>query len=456
MADSIGSSSTVVAVLDSGLSSSQRQYFLHVVPGYDFISNPTEAMDGDGRDSDPSDPWDHSTPHGLQVAGIIAANTPSDRRGVAPNVTINPVRVLGKGLRGKARDVADAIIWASGGKVPGIEAEAPLADMIVMAFSGRGFCPDYLQAAVGFSKALGVRLLAAAGNQRGSTADYFPANCQGVFSVGATSNEEVSVLYSNMGADFTAPGGDSQNPIPTVGVDGAISFLVGTSASVGFAAGQMALNFGSKTQLRYFDHSGPGIRSTTQASFDFGENGKQSQETTHDVEAAGYDSSKKTFSTMVDSGNGGNKQNSLVCSQSSIVKSIGVWYDSTSMTAIQMTCQNEANQVTNTFQYGGTCFPDSATVYSPTGFSGFKVSFSTWIRNLALLEAGSASWQNTIGASVQGAQSYDLSCPSYFFLIGFSIDTGFNCDARMDGIQTICAPSLCSDGTYQVQTGAMS
>ena len=52
-----GSANTVVAVVDTG-------YRPHpglagrILPGYDFVSNPLVANDGDGRDADPTDPGD--------------------------------------------------------------------------------------------------------------------------------------------------------------------------------------------------------------------------------------------------------------------------------------------------------------------------------------------------------------------------------------------------------------
>ena len=420
-----------------------------MIPGYDFISDSTLAMDGDGRDSDPTDPWDHTRPHGLQVAGIIAANCCSGLRGVSPNITINPVRVLGRGLRGNARDVADAITWASGGKVSCIAAETPVADVIVMAFSGRGTCPDYLRAAVKFSEGLGVRLLAAAGNQRENTANYFPANCPGVLSVGAINHEGVPASYSNWGADFSAPGGNILDPIPALGVDGSVSSLVGTSASVGFAAGQAALSLSLKPRLKFLAYFSS--FSSIETNLDIGEKYQSSQKTAPHVEAAAYDSSQISFSNLVNSGNGGNSLYRALCSQSSIVKWVQVWYDTTSLTSIKIACENDVNTVTNTFQYGGTCFPSTDTVISYKGFLGLKVSFQagTWIRSLALRVVGSDSWGSMIGPSVQNAQNYDLSCPSYFYLIGISVDTGMNCDSRMNGLQAICAPLLCSAGTYQ-------
>ena len=86
------------------------------VPGYDFISDYRDANDGDGRDSDPSDPGDwitsaesssgyfagcqvtNSTWHGTHTAGTIgaASNNGIGVAGVNWNSKILPVRVLGK------------------------------------------------------------------------------------------------------------------------------------------------------------------------------------------------------------------------------------------------------------------------------------------------------------------------------------------------------------------------
>src|SRR5205085_7548187 len=87
-----------------------------LLPGYDMISDVQSANDGDGRDADPSDPGDwiteaesnggyfggcpaeNSSWHGTQVSGIIGAlnNNGIGMAGVARNVRIVPVRVLGK------------------------------------------------------------------------------------------------------------------------------------------------------------------------------------------------------------------------------------------------------------------------------------------------------------------------------------------------------------------------
>jgi hypothetical protein len=435
VADEARSTSATVAVLDSGLST--RENFIHTLPGYDFVSDTLLAMDGNGRDPDPTDPLEGQIQHGQQVASIIAGkgcNDPSRHIGIASNTIINPIRVLGLGLRGHARDVAHAVIWACGGIVHGVSSQQHPADVIVMAFAGKGPCPQYLQAAMDFASKTGAILLAAAGNHADVTDNFFPANCRGVISVGSLSREGVLEPYSNSGADLAAPGdgidcngGAADCPISC----GDMASLVGTSFSVSLVAGHVALTISSlRIRTNYFprDHQ----EANRQLEFD------QFDRTY--VEAASYDASRIRSSAMITSSRGGNRQYSLMCAQSAFVKSIQVWYDSTSLTAFRMTCKDAGNSITNTIQYGGTCF-STVTVESQVGFSGFMIGFQQWIRYVTLLKAGAGSWEGTIGNRVQDLR--DLSCPLDTYLIGYSIETGFNCDARMDGIQTICAPVAC-------------
>jgi serine protease len=130
-----GSSSIVVAVVDSGYRphAAMAGRFL---PGYDMVSDPPTANDGDGRDPDASDPGDwisatdaagyfagcdvtSSVWHGTGVAGIIGANTNDGiwTAGIDWNAQLLPVRVLGK-CGGYDSDVADGIAWAAGLEVP--------------------------------------------------------------------------------------------------------------------------------------------------------------------------------------------------------------------------------------------------------------------------------------------------------------------------------------------------
>ena len=49
-------------------------------------------------------------------------------------------------------------------------------------------------------------MVAAAGNAGADVRGYFPANCEGVLSVGASTEGGRLAAYSNFGADILAPG----------------------------------------------------------------------------------------------------------------------------------------------------------------------------------------------------------------------------------------------------------
>ena len=121
------------------------------------------SVDGNGRDSDPTDPGDWSSAnqcgfgqparssswHGTHVAGTVAAvtNNNSGVAGVAYGAKVVPVRVLGR-CGGYTSDIADGIIWASGGFVSGVPANAnPAARVVNLSLGGGGSCPSTTQSA---------------------------------------------------------------------------------------------------------------------------------------------------------------------------------------------------------------------------------------------------------------------------------------------------------------------
>ena len=246
----------VVAVLDTGIADPARSMFLNLLDGYDFISDDGISIDGDGRDPDPTDPGDWGdmcpTPswHGTKVASILAARHDNEfgMKGVAQNCSVLPVRVLGLCRMGYATDVTDAIVWAAGGAINGVPANPSPAKIISLSLAGQGSCPDYLQSAVTQAVSLGAMVVAAAGNSNQNVSNYFPANCNGVIAVAASTRDGKLAAYSNWGSliAVSAPGGDQTNGIMTLGVNSLetgleVSYGMGTSFAAPHISGVGAL-----------------------------------------------------------------------------------------------------------------------------------------------------------------------------------------------------------------------
>lgn len=258
-----GSSSVVVGVLDSGIYWSQSDANLRhpdfagrIVPGYDFISDPDIAMDGDGRDSDPFDSAG-GTYHGTHVAGTIGAASDNDEgvTGIDWSAKVLPVRVLGDG-GGSLADILDALIWAAGSSVTGVPSNANPADVINMSLGGAFACSPALQATLDFVS-VDTIVVVAAGNENLNASDFSPAGCAGVITVGATDYLGERTQYSNYGSriDVMAPGGALYEDLDgDLFPDGVLStwydddeqqsdyrFLQGTSMAAPHVAGVVAL-----------------------------------------------------------------------------------------------------------------------------------------------------------------------------------------------------------------------
>lgn len=210
-----------VAVLDTGITN-HPDLNANIVPGYDFISVPEVSNDGDGRDADPSDPGDWEEPpafpefarsswHGTHVAGTVAAvtNNASGLAGTAFNARVMPVRVLGTG-GGSFIDILEAIIWASGGSVPGVPDLAPgdAADVVNLSLGGFASCHPLIQAAVDSAVSRGTTVVVSAGNSNFDASFFVPANCANVVTVASSDVAGARSGFSNFGPsiEITAPG----------------------------------------------------------------------------------------------------------------------------------------------------------------------------------------------------------------------------------------------------------
>ncbi|SCE93915.1 S8 family serine peptidase [Micromonospora mirobrigensis] len=258
-----------VAVLDTGITA-HPDLAANVVPGYDFVSSAADARDGDGRDADPTDQGDWQEPgdcgdqfrpsswHGTHVAGTIAAR--DDRAGtvgVAPEARLQPVRVLGR-CGGTTADLVDAIVWASGGSLPGVPDNPTPARVLNLSLGAPGSCDPATQAAVDAAVGRGVTVVVSAGNASADAAGFSPAGCAGVVTVAASDGAGERAGYSNRGTavELAAPGGDRERGVlstvntgRTVAEDAGYAAYAGTSMAAPHVAGAAALLLGARPDL---------------------------------------------------------------------------------------------------------------------------------------------------------------------------------------------------------------
>ncbi|WP_305080374.1 MULTISPECIES: S8 family peptidase [Microbulbifer] len=256
-----------VAVLDTGYRP-HADLVDNLLPGYDMISDATVGQDGNGRDSDASDPGDwapagacysgspasNSSWHGTHVAGTIAAatNNGTGVAGVAYKAKVVPVRVLGR-CGGYTSDIADGMIWAAGGNVSGVPANANPAQVLNLSLGGSGSCGSTTQNAINTARSLGATVVVAAGNSNTNASNATPANCSGVVTVASVDRSGGRAWYSNYGSvvDVAAPGGDtsvSSNGVLSTLNSGSqgpgsdnYAFYQGTSMATPHVAGAAAL-----------------------------------------------------------------------------------------------------------------------------------------------------------------------------------------------------------------------
>ncbi|MGH7432442.1 MAG: S8 family serine peptidase [Candidatus Methylomirabilales bacterium] len=230
---STGSSSIVVAVIDTGILPNHPDIVgsPNLIAGFDMISDPAIANDGGARDNDPTDPGDAvaadecfpgdpaqpASWHGTHVAGTIGVGRTDNGVGVAGanwTVRVQAVRVLGK-CGGTIADINDGIRWAAGLAVPGVPANATPARVINMSLGTPPGNPcsasPSTQAAINDAVGSGAAVVVAAGNDAVDASQVFPASCDNVITVAASdARGHLVTRYSNFGAtvEIMAPGGD--------------------------------------------------------------------------------------------------------------------------------------------------------------------------------------------------------------------------------------------------------
>jgi len=283
-----GSPNVIVASVDMGIRFDHQDIAANLTnDGYDFVSQigfgTTETIcedgstfttiegDGNGPDSDPTDPddlefdgngncWFHNTlgDHGLWTAGIIGAvgNEGTGMAGVNWTVKIRPIRVLGITGDGSNFDIAQGVLYAAGLPATGADTalvQAPSPAAIISMSLGGGFPSNTLGNAVAAASAAGSLIVASAGND-GLDFPVFPAAFPNVMAVASVGMDGALATYSNAGTfiSVAAPGGDFR--LDDNGGGGVVGpgwnfetgkptflFGYGTSASAPFVSGIAAL-----------------------------------------------------------------------------------------------------------------------------------------------------------------------------------------------------------------------
>ncbi len=265
-----GGDGIVIAVVDTGVRFDHPDLKRvaaagRLLDGYDFITDPVVANEGDGPDADASDPGDwcqgsSSSWHGTRVSGIVGAmtNNATGIAGITWKGRILPVRALGK-CGGDDSDLIPAVLWAAGIHVSGAPDNPDPAKIINMSLGSTGLCPASWLDAISQVVARGVLVVVSAGNEGGPVGS--PANCPGVAAVAGLRHAGTKVGFSSLGREIalSAPGGNCVNPsgpclysIDTTSNDGTTTpgantytdqtnFNVGTSFSAPIVAGIAAL-----------------------------------------------------------------------------------------------------------------------------------------------------------------------------------------------------------------------
>ena len=246
---SLGSSSVVVAVVDTGINLTHEDLKANIwvnqgevaADGKDNDNNgfidDVNGWDFHGNDKDPNDETGSQNPgHGTHCSGIVGAvgNNGVGVSGISPKVSLMALRFLDENGSGD--------LFAS---VRAIEYAVKNGAHVISASWGANVSESEAQPiidAIKKAEESGVIFIAAAANDGRSndSASVYPANSQtpNMISVAASDSSDSKPSWSNYGrkVDLAAPGADILSTVP-----GGYQKLSGTSMATPLVAGLVAL-----------------------------------------------------------------------------------------------------------------------------------------------------------------------------------------------------------------------
>ena len=205
-------SGTTAYIVDTGILSTHQQFSGRVLSGYTAISDGNGTTDCNG--------------HGTHVAGTVGGST----YGVAKNVSLVPIRILGCDGSGASSNVIAGLDWIlKNGKKPA-----------VVNMSLGGDANTSLDSAVENLFNNGYVMVVAAGNSNADACSSSPARVSKAITVAATDDTDTRASYSNYGScvDIFAPG--SQINSSWIGSNTATKVLNGTSMATPHVVGVVA------------------------------------------------------------------------------------------------------------------------------------------------------------------------------------------------------------------------
>jgi subtilisin family serine protease len=201
-------------IFDSGIRVSHSEFGGRASVAVDYMS--------DGRNGD------DCNGHGTHVAGLVGGAT----YGVAKNVRLHALRVLGCDNAGSVAKIVAATDWVTANR------DNPAVVNISITAAGTS---SIMETAIDNSVASGVTYVVAAGNNAWNACDYTPARTPSAITVGATSETDIRPNYSNYGPclDLFAPG----YMMTSAGIanDTDVRVMSGTSMASPLVAGAAAI-----------------------------------------------------------------------------------------------------------------------------------------------------------------------------------------------------------------------